>query len=29
MEDIVQITLYIHILTDFFYFYEENCDSVI
>lgn len=29
MEDVVQITLYVHILADYFYFYEENCDSVL
>lgn len=28
MEDVVQITLYVHILADYFYFYEENCDLV-
>lgn len=28
MEDVVQLTLYINTLADYFYFYEEGCDTV-
>src|SRR4051812_34550886 len=28
MEDTVQITLYVHVLSNYLYFYEDGCDEV-